>query len=95
MSVKNRIESIDHIVLTCSNIKNTIEFYVNILGMIVEKSKSSDQENKRIALRFGKQKINLHDSKRPYKPHAKIAIAGTVDICFLSLVKIKEWEKNF
>ena len=93
MPIKSRIESIDHVVLTCSNFKNTIDFYVNVLGMKVEEFYFSDQQNKRIALRFGNQKINLHDSKKPHKPHAKIAITGTLDICFLSSVKIKEWEK--
>ena len=85
MPIKSLIESIDHVVLTCSNFKNTIDFYVNVLGMKVEEFHFSDQENKRIALRFGNQKINLHDSKKPHKPHAKIAITGTLDICFLSV----------
>ena len=46
-------------------------------------------------MKFGNQKINIHQEKNPFSPHAKNPIPGSVDICFLSNRPIKEWIKIF
>ncbi|MGX1434473.1 MULTISPECIES: VOC family protein [Mammaliicoccus] len=80
-----KIEGIDHIVLTVSNIEATLDFYSNILGMeIIEFG-----ENRK-ALKFGNQKINLHRQHNIIKPRANNPMAGSADICLITKTSIEE-----
>ena len=89
------ITSIDHIVLTSKDVDKTIEFYTKILGMTLELFPVANEQNKRLALKFGNQKINIHDASSPFSPHAKNPTSGSIDICFLSHVDLTEWSKIF
>ena len=89
------IKSIDHIVLTAQNIEQTITFYCDVLEMQLETFAPPDGSPARQALKFGNQKINLHDAKAPYVPHDKNPTSGDIDICFLSDLSIQEWIKRF
>ena len=40
--------------------------------------------NDRKALRFGNQKINIHQAGKEMKPNAQNAAIGTADVCFIS-----------
>ena len=51
-----KITQLDHLVLTVKNIEETCTFYQQILGMEIV----SFGEGRK-ALRFGQQKINLHE----------------------------------
>ena len=86
---------IDHVVITVSDINKSIDFYSNILGMQLQEFLSSTDKVKRKSLKFGKQKINLHEASKPFKPHANNPIPGTMDICFLSEINIDDWIKIF
>ena len=44
----------------------------------------------RKALRFGQQKINLHQKGKEFLPNAKNADVGTVDICFVTHTPIED-----
>ena len=92
---KGALTSIDHIVLTVSDMDQTISFYCDILGMQLEALTLSDGIEKRWALKFGDCKINLHDKSSPYRPHAKNPISGAMDICFLSSTSIETWKNIF
>ena len=87
------ITSIDHIVLTSKDVVKTIFFYCDILGMKLEENIDEYKGKKRIYLKFGSQKINVHSEKKPFIPHAKNPISGAVDVCFLSSLPIKDWIK--
>ena len=89
------ISSIDHIVLTASDLDKTIAFYCDVLGMTLEDFTPSDGGEVRKSFKFGNQKINLHNAKSPFKPHANNPVSGSVDICFLSSKTIEEWHKIF
>lgn len=89
------IDSIDHIVLTVKNINKTIDFYCNILGMKFEEFRVNNNSEIRQCLKFGNQKINIHDYKNLIKPGAKIPRPGTGDICFISDIDVLEWQKIF
>jgi len=89
------IKSIDHIVLTAQNIEQTITFYCDVLGMQLETFIPPDGSPARKALKFSDQKINLHDAKAPYIPHAENPTTGAIDICLLSDLPIQEWIKRF
>ena len=73
------IERIDHFVITVSDIDKTINFYKRVLGMSVIAF-----ANDRKALRFGNQKINIHQAGKEMKPNAQNAAMGTADVCFIS-----------
>jgi catechol 2,3-dioxygenase-like lactoylglutathione lyase family enzyme len=89
------IVSIDHIVITVSDIKKSIHFYCNILGMEVNEFYSKSDNTVRKSLKFGNQKINLHKVTNPYKPNAEVAMPGTLDICFLTEKPLSEWINIF
>ena len=56
-----KIETLDHLVLTVADIERSCEFYASILGMEIITFAGG-----RKALKFGKQKINLH--QKPFSP---------------------------
>ena len=87
--------NIDHVVITVSDINKSIDFYSNILGMELQEFSSSTDNVKRKSLKFGNQKINLHEVSKPFKPHANNPIPGAMDICFLSEINIDDWIKIF
>lgn len=79
------LKQLDHLVLTVSDLDKTVGFYEKILGM-----KQVHFGNGRIALRFGNQKINLHQEGKEYKPNARNAIPGSADLCFITYTPIKD-----
>ena len=89
------LTTIDHIVLTSSDMDQTISFYCDVLRMKLENFTPSGGGEMRRSLKFGNQKINLHCVESPHKPHARNPVAGAVDICFLSSTSIDEWQEIF
>ena len=78
------IDHIDHIVLTTRDKDACIRFYTEVLGMKLERF----SEN-RLALKFGSQKINLHEWGREFTPRAHVAAPGTLDLCFIASVPLE------
>jgi len=72
------VASLDHLVLTVADIARTCDFYTRVLGMRVERFGQG-----RVALHFGQQKINLHQTDRIFDPKAKAPTPGSADLCFL------------
>ena len=83
--------SIDHIVITTSNIKNIIFFYTEILEMKLKKEYLNSDNSIRYSLHFGENKINIHEKDKAFLPHAHINKPGSLDICFISNKKIDYW----
>jgi len=79
------IDHIDHIVLTTRDREGCIRFYTEVLGMKLEKF----GEN-RLALKFGTQKINLHEWGKEFTPRAHVAAPGTLDLCFIASIGLDE-----
>ncbi len=71
------IRSLDHLVLTVSDIEATVRFYES-LGMWRETFGEG-----REALRFGSQKLNLHQAGAELAPSAARPTRGSADICLL------------
>jgi catechol 2,3-dioxygenase-like lactoylglutathione lyase family enzyme len=78
------VEQLDHIVLTVANIHATTDFYTEVLGMDIITF------NGRTALRFGDQKINLHQRGHEFNPKAAHAMPGSADLCFITLTPLEE-----
>src|SRR5437879_5193748 len=80
-----KIERIDHIVLTVRDIEATYEFYSRVLGMDVATFGGG-----RKALRFGEQKINLHQTGKEFEPKAARPTPGSTDICLITTSPMEE-----
>ncbi|HEV3007460.1 MAG TPA: VOC family protein [Burkholderiales bacterium] len=80
------IDHIDHIVLTTRDKDACIRFYSEVLGMELVKFKTPTEE--RLALKFGKQKINLHEWGKEFAPRAHVAVPGSLDLCFISSIPL-------
>ena len=77
------ITRLDHLVLTVTSIDNTVNFYVNVLGMVAKRFGEG-----RHALMFGQQKINLHEAKNEFEPKASHAVPGSADLCLITTAPI-------
>ena len=91
---KCEISSIDHIVMTVANVSKTIDFYCSVLGATVIEFVPPTGGPARKSLHFGKQKINLHDAASPYVPHARVPQAGSVDLCFITMQTLDNWQRH-
>ena len=80
-----RIDHLDHLVLTVASIDATCDFYARVLGMAVE---TFGQDRK--ALRFGDQKINLHQAGHEFEPKALRPMPGSADLCFIAATPLAE-----
>ncbi len=73
------ISYLDHLVLTTTNEKACVNFYVGLLGMTLE---TFGEQRK--AFRFGQQKINLHVKGSEFEPKAHLPVPGSLDLCFIA-----------
>ena len=81
-----KVTTLDHLVLTVQDLDSTVDFYTRVLGMTV----SAFAEG-RLALKFGSQKINLHEAAQEFQPNARRALPGSADICFVSEAPLEDW----
>jgi len=73
------IDHLDHLVLTTIDRAACIDFYTRVLGMKVETFAGG-----RFALKFGGQKINIHERGREFEPKAHLPVSGALDLCFIA-----------
>lgn len=73
------IKSLDHLVLTTHDMQACIAFYGGLLGMQLETFGEG-----RKALKFGEQKINLHDASTATDAYAAKPTPGALDFCLLA-----------
>ncbi len=74
-----RIDRLDHIVLTVSDLDATVDFYTRVLGMNAVTFGRS-----RRSLTFGTSKINLHEYGNEFEPKAARPIPGSLDLCLIT-----------
>jgi len=86
------IDHIDHVVLTTRDLPACLRFYADVLGMTQETFRTPTET--RIALKFGNQKINVHEWGREFSPRAHVAAPGTLDLCFISAVPLEKIIEN-
>src|SRR5882672_12470484 len=73
------IDHLDHLVLTTGNREACVDFYTRVLGMNLETFAGG-----RVALRFNRQKINVHERGREFDPRAHLPVPGALDLCFIA-----------
>lgn len=79
------IDRIDHLVLTVADIDATCAFYSRLLGFEVVTFAQG-----RKALRFGRQKINLHAAGHEFEPNAAAPTPGSADLCLITELPIED-----
>ncbi len=79
------IDHLDHLVLTVADLDKTCDFYRRVLGMDVETFQGG-----RKALRFGNQKINLHQAGHEFEPKAKLPTPGSADFCLIAATPLDD-----
>src|ERR1700712_3694970 len=78
------IDRVDHLVVNCRDVEISASWFQRVLGM----EREEFGEDRRTALKFGGQKINL----RPHDHDARSWITGTAtepgaaDLCFIAAV---------
>lgn len=80
-----KIERLDHLVLTVADLQATCNFYGQVLGMEVV-----EFGDRRYALRFGQQKINLHQIGKEFEPKATHPTPGSADLCLITTTSLTE-----
>ncbi|WP_074492009.1 VOC family protein [Mucilaginibacter polytrichastri] len=83
------INRLDHLVLTVADVDATCKFYSEVLGMVVE----TFGDNRK-ALKFGNQKINLHQKGNEIDPKANRPTPGSADLCFITDTPIARVEQE-
>jgi len=84
-----RIERLDHLVLTVASLEATVDFYTRVMGMTVRAFAGG-----RLALRFGDQKINLHEAGHEFEPKARVPAPGSADLCFVVEQPLAAWQDH-
>ena len=73
------LASVDHIVLTTRDLERCLDFYTRVLGMSLE-----HYGERRIALKFGNHKFNVHPPGFDAGIKAQVPTPGSLDLCFLA-----------
>ncbi|MEP7154860.1 MAG: VOC family protein [Betaproteobacteria bacterium] len=76
------IDHIDHFVLTVTSIEASCDFYVRVLGM--QRVEFESMGTRRVALAFGSQKINLHQSDAVPDRNVLKPTPGSADFCLIT-----------
>jgi catechol 2,3-dioxygenase-like lactoylglutathione lyase family enzyme len=79
------IDHLDHLVLTCIDIDATKRFYTDVMQMTLQTFGEG-----RYALRFGNQKINLHERGHEFEPKAHLPVPGALDLCVIAAVPLDD-----
>lgn len=84
MTAPVAIDRIDHFVLTVKDIEASCRFYELVLGL------RRVEFDGRVALHFGKQKINLHRAGHEFEPKARQATPGSGDFCLIAATPLDD-----
>jgi catechol 2,3-dioxygenase-like lactoylglutathione lyase family enzyme len=79
------ISHLDHLVLTCTDLDATKHFYTRVMCMRLDTFGPG-----RMAFKFGKQKINLHQRGTEFEPKAHLPVPGALDLCFIASIPLDD-----
>jgi catechol 2,3-dioxygenase-like lactoylglutathione lyase family enzyme len=79
------VDRIDHVVLNCRDVEQTVDWYMRVLGMTRDVFGAD-----RVALVFGDQKLNVRPTGAPNWPTGAVDAPGSLDLCFIADVSADE-----
>jgi catechol 2,3-dioxygenase-like lactoylglutathione lyase family enzyme len=87
------VDRIDHVVLNCTDVERIASWYQRVLGM----EREDFGEDRRIALKFGGQKLNLRPAATAGGHWATgvASVPGSGDLCFIVAVGPDEVVAHF
>ena len=74
------IDRIEHVVLNCRDLETMASWYQRVLSM----EREEFGPDRRVALKFGSQKINLRPTHAPNWPTGEVDAPGALDLCFIT-----------
>lgn len=82
------VDRLDHLVITCKDVEVSASWYQRVLGM----DRDTFGEERRTALKFGGQKINLRPQTATQANWftGEAAAPGTQDLCFVVAVTAQD-----
>ena len=80
------LDRIDHVVLNCRDVEGTAAWYGRVLGMVREEF----GPDRRIALLFGRQKLNLRPTGAGNWVTGEVDAPGSLDLCFVTATPLAE-----
>ncbi|MBI0433967.1 VOC family protein [Roseomonas sp. KE0001] len=82
------VDRLDHLVITCRDVEVSASWYQRVLGM----DREAFGEERRTALRFGGQKLNLRPETATQEAwfSGEAAAPGTQDLCFVVAVTAQD-----
>lgn len=83
------LDRLDHFALTVRDIDATCAFYEKVLGMARERFGEG-----RIALRFGRTKINVNPNPNDLVRKAAVPIPGTAEFCLVSAAPLDDFIRH-
>ena len=83
------LDRLDHFALTVRDVEITCAFYEKVLGMAREPFGEG-----RVALRFGRHKINVNPNPNDLVRKAAVPIPGTAEFCLLSAAPLDDFIKH-
>lgn len=83
------IDRIDHVVVNCRDLEATASWYERALGM-----KRIGFAGDRVALAFGRQKLNLRPTGAENWETGRIDAPGSLDLCFITTASPTEVKKH-
>ena len=83
------IGHLDHLVLTTTDEVACLDFYTRVLGMTLENYQTATGLPRK-ALKYGRQKINLHLKGLEYEPRAHLPVPGALDLCFIASMPLQQ-----
>jgi len=90
-----QIDRFDHIVLNVADVEASAAWYARVLGM--EREEFASRTGTRVAMKFGRQKINLrpvHEDTVAWFTGAHPA-AGSDDLCFITAQPMQQVLEHF
>ena len=79
------IDTIDHFVLTVQSLDATLDFYERVLGFTRD-----IQPDRPASLKFGSQKINVHEASHTFEPKSANPTPGSADFCLITRMDIED-----
>jgi catechol 2,3-dioxygenase-like lactoylglutathione lyase family enzyme len=85
------IDRFDHVVINCRDVAATAAWYERVLGM----KREEFGPERRIALKFGRQKINLRPTGAANWITGAVDAPGSEDLCFITTASPDEVVNHF
>lgn len=77
------IRGLDHVAITCADLEATLAFYKRVLGATTHyEAEWRAGTIPVVILQLGGCRMSLHDAASPAKPHARVPMPGSEDVCF-------------